>query len=334
MAGLFCAPRVHAAFISEIDLDSPAGRAVEVSQMQPGSDYTLVVMEANPFSTALFGTVLGVVPLADGLGSGGVAMVSDSAWPGGAVPTVPLASLSPASATATLNLSYKRLLVLLRGQVGVNLLDRPVTQASAYDSAAVEDWLVMGDGLTGQAYVSGGHDIGQINTALGIDLLARVVDTNAGSVIGRSWLAGEDYDLSLCHVGEPNEANQFDAALDGYLYTYTPGVSNLPLLAKPTALPGDTDGDGDVDDSDLGNAFANYTGPVGAAGGKAGAQGDTDSDGDVDDSDLGSAFSAYTGPLSPGSAVPEPASLCAAVLGLAVLGLRGRRDCFASGTGL
>ena len=88
-----------------------------------------------------------------------------------------------------------------------------------------------------------------------------------------------------------------------------------------TQLPGDTDGDGDVDDSDLGNAFANYTGPVGASGGKSVLEGDTDGDGDVDDSDLGSAFAAYTGPFAPRS-VPEPTS---ALMLTAVIGFIGRR---------
>ncbi|MFN3167049.1 MAG: PEP-CTERM sorting domain-containing protein [Phycisphaeraceae bacterium] len=89
-------------------------------------------------------------------------------------------------------------------------------------------------------------------------------------------------------------------------------------------MPGDTDGDGDIDDSDLGTAFANYTGPVGAEGGKTAAQGDTDGDGDVDDSDLGTAFASYTGPLGPAStAVPEPASV--ALLGLAGLAVAHRR---------
>ncbi|MFN3168862.1 MAG: beta strand repeat-containing protein [Phycisphaeraceae bacterium] len=88
-------------------------------------------------------------------------------------------------------------------------------------------------------------------------------------------------------------------------------TTDVVLSVVDAALPGDTDGDGDIDDSDLGTSFANYTGPVGAAGNKTAAQGDTDGDGDVDDSDLGTSFSGYTGPLGPIAAgnVPEPASL-------------------------
>lgn len=88
----------------------------------------------------------------------------------------------------------------------------------------------------------------------------------------------------------------------------TPIADPLPLL------PGDTDNDGDVDDSDLGSAFANYTGPVGSAGEKTAADGDTDSDGDVDDSDLGSAFASYTGPRAP-VMIPEPSSFLLLLLG-------------------
>jgi hypothetical protein len=93
-----------------------------------------------------------------------------------------------------------------------------------------------------------------------------------------------------------------------------------PLLNRAT--PGDNDGDGDIDDADLGAAFANYTGPVGSAGNKTALEGDTDGDGDVDDADLGTAFAAYTGPIGTAS-VPEPTSL--GPLGLGVLALVRRR---------
>jgi hypothetical protein len=90
---------------------------------------------------------------------------------------------------------------------------------------------------------------------------------------------------------------------------------NLFAYATTLAMPGDTDGDGDIDDADLGTAFSNYTGPLAdGAGDKTAAEGDTDGDGDVDDADLGNAFATYTGPIT-AAAVPEPASLGLFVLG-------------------
>lgn len=89
-------------------------------------------------------------------------------------------------------------------------------------------------------------------------------------------------------------------------------------------IAGDTDGDGDIDDSDLGSSFANYTGPVApGTGDKTWADGDTDGDGDVDDSDLGTSFAGYTGPFAP-SHVPEPASFLHLTLGGVALARRRR----------
>lgn len=79
-------------------------------------------------------------------------------------------------------------------------------------------------------------------------------------------------------------------------------------VAASAIIPGDSDGDGDLDDADLGTTFANYTGPVGASAGKAQVDGDSNGDGDIDDADLGAAFANYTGPTAPPSNVPEPAS--------------------------
>jgi len=95
--------------------------------------------------------------------------------------------------------------------------------------------------------------------------------------------------------------------------------SIITPVTKPIT-PGDIDGDGDIDDADLGIAFANYTGPDGA--GKTYPQGDTDGDGDVDDADLGKLFSGFTGPLA-SAAVPEPASF--ALFGAAALPVFSRR---------
>ncbi|MFN3167737.1 MAG: PEP-CTERM sorting domain-containing protein [Phycisphaeraceae bacterium] len=102
------------------------------------------------------------------------------------------------------------------------------------------------------------------------------------------------------------------------------GDDILQLVNFLPALPGDTDVDGDIDDADLGTAFSNYTGPIGAAGGKTFADGDTDNDGDVDDTDLGTSFSGYTGPLTTAN-VPEPAGPALLGLGFAA-GWRRRRN--------
>lgn len=124
-------------------------------------------------------------------------------------------------------------------------------------------------------------------------------------------------------VGSAVELVGGDWASIGFTPDGFQSTNDWAALVTLVPQPGDTDGDGDIDDSDLGTAFANYTGPVGIAGNKTLAQGDTDGDGDVDDSDLGSAFANYTGPTS-ATNLPEPASLALLGVGLLATGRRRR----------
>jgi hypothetical protein len=83
-------------------------------------------------------------------------------------------------------------------------------------------------------------------------------------------------------------------------------------------VPGDTNGDGNVDLDDLNNVRNNFGGsgdPI---------LGDTDGDNDVDLDDLNAVRNNF-GATSGGS-VPEPGTLAIATLGIAaMLGLFGRR---------
>jgi len=159
-------------------------------------------------------------------------------------------------------------------------------------------------------------------------LLLEATASNAVDVLGLGPDTINTVDLPLNHYAT-YEVDNDDYLIQlielGTVNAVVDGTFNFAVIAEGgSVLPGDTDGDGDVDDADLGVAFANYTGPLATGvGTKTTAEGDTDGDGDVDDADLGNAFSAYTGPLT--AAVPEPTSL--ALVGLGGLTLaRRRRD--------
>lgn len=227
----------QAAFISEIDLGSPtspAGQGVELSQVDPASDYTLLIMNADATSPFAFGMVLDVIHLPAGSGLAGVVMVTDAPWPDNTASTIPIASTDASG--SSLSLSQTRLLVVMEGDSLVKRFDNPTgTDAAAiarYDAAAVTDWLVLGHGDLASNYQNAGHDIDNINSKLGIDLLGRLIDKDDVSVIGRTNAPDQPMDMDVFFAGTPDAARQFDVA-GGYRYTYTPGMSNLPLTQLP-----------------------------------------------------------------------------------------------------
>lgn len=243
LAWVLClsAPNSEAAYFSEIDLGGPAGRAVEVSQLDPASPYTLVIIDANPYRASSFGLVQGVIHLEPGLGTNTVAMVSETAWPDNTVQTHPLDSLATPPDASGIDLNFARLLVLMQGDSAVQRFDRPMSDdvnADRYEPEAVIDWLVLGDADTAGRYQSNDHDIDAINAAFGIDLLARIADKDAGRIIGRSYIPDQPLDMDRLYVGDPDVRGQFDQ--DYFRYTYTPGLANPSLkpvfpIPEPTA---------------------------------------------------------------------------------------------------
>lgn len=234
-----------AAYISEIDLggvDAPAGQGIELSGVGANDDISLLIIDANANSTTAFGQVLDVIYLPAGSALGGVAMVTDSTWPGDSNRSLVLDGLASASGSDTLNLLFSRLLVVMQGTSTTKRFDRPLTDSAAalrYDANAVTDWLVLGDDRLLSGYQTKGHDVAQINNTLGIDLLTRLVDKDLGRVVARTNEPGQAIDMDRFFQGDPDETTQLFSSGPHLAYAYTPGQANLPLITtapEPASL--------------------------------------------------------------------------------------------------
>ena len=226
----------RALYISEIDLGGPAGRGIEFSGLDPVDGATLLMIDANPYLPQAFGKMRDVLHRPGSAGVGGVVMVTENEWVARPTSIKTLNELPPESGKDELNLFQTRLLVLMSGSSMVKRSDTPLTLSDAaarYDAGSVTDWLVLGSGdpskLSGRYASRGQDEINHINTTLGINLLSRVVDKDAGRVIARAKHVGEELKLDQFVMGDPDGDDRFEVRphLD---YFYTPGFGNLPLV--------------------------------------------------------------------------------------------------------
>ncbi len=101
---------------------------------------------------------------------------------------------------------------------------------------------------------------------------------------GAVFTTGGDYELSGT-IGQPDAGT---SALTGGEFELTGGFWAISF-AEPEPIPGDLDGDGDVDLADLAQLLGNY----GTTSGAAYEDGDIDEDGDVDLTDLAALLAVY-----------------------------------------
>jgi hypothetical protein len=125
---------------------------------------------------------------------------------------------------------------------------------------------------------------------------------------------------AMVAFGEDSVGNLYVVDIASNLFPQTPNTGEIYRVITDALVPGDFDADGDVDDQDLPLWEAGY----GATSGALASDGDADGDGDVDGNDfllwqanLGSTAQDSPEPISASRAVPEPATVLLALVGLA-----------------
>ncbi len=185
------------------------------------------------------------------------------------------------------------------------------------------------------SYMSGGYDSSPVQPSTGtlpelmggaVDIGGAIARTFNTSVIDATWGSTldpkpTDADLMLGRITLSDSAQgtyKLRIALDdSEAHVYLGGVivDGAMLLWAPP-IPGDADGDRDVDAADAAILAGNWQQTI--AGGYS--VGDFDLDGDVDDVDATIMAANWTGPLAAASAaVPEPSTICLVLSSLGML---------------
>lgn len=228
-----------------------------------------------------------------------------------AAPALALPSISVVKTGATTG--RIDIITTAAGSIGaeVSLVLSGATLTGATINSAVFDTANPGD----NPFIAG-SPVGGDTTGLGLDLANNRLFASFGS---GSQAAGTykllDFTYGTPGAGSTATGDGFVASV-GVLTNVAASVANLP---NAPSLPGDTNGDGVVNLTDLNNVKNNFGSP------SPPAVGDTDGDGDIDLTDLNAVKNNF-GATAPASAVsvPEPASAIVALIGLAGLAARRR----------
>lgn len=145
---------------------------------------------------------------------------------------------------------------------------------------------------------------------------------SGSTVLGDGYLLGESTILAGTQI---DLGTVYDTSVDAqdlvFLYRNSAGLIYEGLVEYVSSgIPGDFDGDGDIDGVDIATMFSNFNGPGGGV--PANPDADLDGDGDCDGVDVATIFTLFTGPLTPAN-VPEPNSLL--LVGLGALAIVRRR---------
>jgi len=156
--------------------------------------------------------------------------------------------------------------------VALGLRDNP----ASFGDARIE---ITADGAV---VASASLDKPAIDALHGSDASGTFTDANISWTTGNTVAANQPLAIRIVKEGGAGTVLDFD---------------NVRFTAAATLI-GDFDGDGDVDNKDIGLVAGNFTGASGT--GMSYSDGDIDGDGDVDNSDIGAVAGAFTGASASG----------------------------------